>query len=1149
MRESLIIINESVLNDEMTILQFIESFNEVNLDHFLKTASPAFKAFFGKMFKSKEFSTILVCKSKEPIHFEIQTLDLDQLSLTVYEKFPNVLPVLYFYNDIHVQQVFNSDTDGSIGFFTEGSLFAKNMIVGGQCIVVSQDLKVSELFWGDYNHGYLSVGRKMSAEVFLATDEYGYDHENLDLSSDYIFSDILEEQDTEDYDLFKIQSVLETKFLSNLKDAIEPTGWNDYLDRQSMIGALKQNERLIRRNIEFLTRNDFHKKRLQEIPQIFNLQPIQSDESLQQHAVNVEKVFQILQDVHFDRSMLEYQNFYVYISPHQVEKYLKEPSLEFVNVVFTEKETTEQFVFSFEPQEDGKPFACNLMWRGVAEGTFRNLLDGSQKKKLAAFSVFWIQLLTDLNYGLYFWNKLTLLISKKSFESILNLPVVQSKYPDYMQEDMGFWKGRNYFTFNIEGLNESSPLISVAREIGDSDFERFYFWLRKTDEKRSFSFDYCSSQDDKKNDRFSGSKTFVCLFDWKILQDAVDLWPQIAPAAIEENYSYLGDLEHVEREKSRADDRRNKIYKKPFDSLMHQGIHFRLLTIQEADLEISSLRTSSEQKIFQVFDDPYHFNLERENSFFLSADKPIDCESFLINKEIEHQGTTLQVLGYIFQSDLNAQYSVMALDFVASPILVVKGQLNTKNLYFASGLHYVQDRLECESLLACHNVGFGELHVKGSIRAKVIFSKGFGFYFEQFEAVDALCKSDHRKTYMIQARLATADGELVQQELVFPATHQVSEVVLDRYNRFFDPKNLVVSTEGEIWQKMAAGDSMIDTKKLSQLITPQYFRNAFEKLESIFSLLYPIVASDLASGGPKFRIIDKDEVTHKLDIRFEKTASGTPTILCSLSQLDQITKICYRVSQDQVSKEMTLFLEYLDQDGEARMLWSGDFESQIMELQSVRRAVMETGLFLKKEFLNTDLTDGDFKELWSKWITSLKEWVPENNRFFNLTVGISDSEVQSTQPKDGPAIPQLLIDFYKVQDVQYNGAASPFCFSINDTTYDLLPFRHIITEWEKIDDLQVVESEEATDQPSQKINFQNYANPKWIPFAESKEGDYLLFDTDPGPDGIFGQIIELQNESWSREVVASSIFELIQNQCQLLNDGKIGYLDFVLGKT
>jgi cell wall assembly regulator SMI1 len=191
-----------------------------------------------------------------------------------------------------------------------------------------------------------------------------------------------------------------------------------------------------------------------------------------------------------------------------------------------------------------------------------------------------------------------------------------------------------------------------------------------------------------------------------------------------------------------------------------------------------------------------------------------------------------------------------------------------------------------------------------------------------------------------------------------------------------------------------------------------------------------------------------------------------------------------------------------------------------------------------------------FESLWQEWITEINKIVEKDNDYYNLTDGISpeDLEEHSTL-EDDIKIPPSLLNFYKVQNVEYDAVTSAFQFLIGDWTYDLIPFEDIAEEWNSIQDLQFDED----DLPELEIDFEkiktnNYANPKWIPFATGRNGDYLLYDTDPAEKGKFGQIIELQNESWERNIVAESLEELLKNEINNLKTGNTEHFDFINGK-
>jgi len=190
--------------------------------------------------------------------------------------------------------------------------------------------------------------------------------------------------------------------------------------------------------------------------------------------------------------------------------------------------------------------------------------------------------------------------------------------------------------------------------------------------------------------------------------------------------------------------------------------------------------------------------------------------------------------------------------------------------------------------------------------------------------------------------------------------------------------------------------------------------------------------------------------------------------------------------------------------------------------------------------------------LWETWKSEITKIVPIENKYFNLKYGIIDSEATLyTDLDENIKMPDELIAFYKIYDVDYNPVTSAFHFSVNNWTYDLLPFKQIKEEWESIIDLNWNDPEEVPNDVAKydpKVKANDYANPRWIPFAEGKNGDFLLYDTNPSETGNYGQIIELQNESWKRTVVVNSLSALLQNEIDLLKNGNTESFDFILGK-
>ena len=207
----------------------------------------------------------------------------------------------------------------------------------------------------------------------------------------------------------------------------------------------------------------------------------------------------------------------------------------------------------------------------------------------------------------------------------------------------------------------------------------------------------------------------------------------------------------------------------------------------------------------------------------------------------------------------------------------------------------------------------------------------------------------------------------------------------------------------------------------------------------------------------------------------------------------------------------------------------------------------------KPETLIVDMEYEYFIDLWKEWIEETTKIVPEDNPYYNLTHGITQKQLDEYKlldVDDNIKIPDMLINFYKIHNVKYDGVTSPFSFCINNWHYDLLPFEKIKRDWDNIQFMHDDDNDisDLVSEYDEKVKADNYANPNWIPFAEGRNGDYLLFDTDPNQKGKYGQIIELQNESWYRGVIADSLEELLQNEIKVIKNGTIEKFDFIIGK-
>jgi len=144
----------------------------------------------------------------------IDHLLLDDISTLVGEEGVTNLLVQ---GNLTTRFIYNENTDGAVHLAVLGHLQAQNMAVGGQVIYVQGNLLVSELCWGDYNHGDLHVKGNATGAVLLLTDEYHFrvdgetsfkqriDGERGDIQFDFrlqdtFMPDVLHEPDLADAD-------------------------------------------------------------------------------------------------------------------------------------------------------------------------------------------------------------------------------------------------------------------------------------------------------------------------------------------------------------------------------------------------------------------------------------------------------------------------------------------------------------------------------------------------------------------------------------------------------------------------------------------------------------------------------------------------------------------------------------------------------------------------------------------------------------------------------------------------------------------------------------------------------------------------------------------------------------------------------------
>ncbi|MFW2124744.1 SMI1/KNR4 family protein, partial [Acinetobacter ursingii] len=94
-----------------------------------------------------------------------------------------------------------------------------------------------------------------------------------------------------------------------------------------------------------------------------------------------------------------------------------------------------------------------------------------------------------------------------------------------------------------------------------------------------------------------------------------------------------------------------------------------------------------------------------------------------------------------------------------------------------------------------------------------------------------------------------------------------------------------------------------------------------------------------------------------------------------------------------------------------------------------------------------------YSTLWGNWLYAIQSYVPSYNRFYNLTYGIQQHDIDEQQSLFEGKLPTSLINFYKVHNVYWDAVTSVFQFHVNGWGYDLLPFSRLYEIWENIMEL------------------------------------------------------------------------------------------------
>ena len=139
------------------------------------------------------------------------------------------------------------NTDGAASLIVLGNARVHNAVVGGQLVYVQGALTVTDLLWGDYNHGELTVRGELIARVALFTDEY---HVNITGPErvDFLLDEVRGVPNLAEFSSEIAGIVFPPEFHDGIDDG--EGGIRALLDRRRVVAAVRAGENATRSSAE-----------------------------------------------------------------------------------------------------------------------------------------------------------------------------------------------------------------------------------------------------------------------------------------------------------------------------------------------------------------------------------------------------------------------------------------------------------------------------------------------------------------------------------------------------------------------------------------------------------------------------------------------------------------------------------------------------------------------------------------------------------------------------------------------------------------------------------------------------------------------------------------------------------------------------------
>lgn len=139
------------------------------------------------------------------------------------------------------------NADGAASLIVLGNARVHNAVVGGQLVYVQGALTVTDLLWGDYNHGELTVRGGLIARVALFTDEYHVDITGPE-RVDFLLDEVRGVPNLAEFSSEIAGIVFPPEFHDGIDDG--EGGIRALLDRRRVVAAVRAGENATRSSAE-----------------------------------------------------------------------------------------------------------------------------------------------------------------------------------------------------------------------------------------------------------------------------------------------------------------------------------------------------------------------------------------------------------------------------------------------------------------------------------------------------------------------------------------------------------------------------------------------------------------------------------------------------------------------------------------------------------------------------------------------------------------------------------------------------------------------------------------------------------------------------------------------------------------------------------